>query len=486
MATVQEFGQLIKSKYPDYQNVPDEELGNMVLQKYPDYQTLISQSAPESQPSEKNVLLKTGEGVSNLSGLGGAAKAIGGATAVIEQPSITRRVEGSVKNVDSLIAEAKKLPLGDPRRKALLQRANQITGGASQLTESSLQDLNAAPTPLQSAGSFGKLGGNIVTVGTPGIATSLLGRTTELSITGSALKAFDNLENKKKTSEGVVSAGVIGGALPITGTVLSRVKDAFGKGLTKSGSKIIDTIIKPTNSDLQDGFKVATISKYKLGGSLKDMAQKTEDQIKSLSSQLASKIKRSDAIVDLNEVMEQTTKEVLGNKVGNFGNNASIKRVITNLGGEIEEVSANGLVDLSEAQLVKQAAGKKGAWVFANPDPEATAVERVYTTFYRNLKKKIEEKAPVGIKEINAQLSELIPVQHAIIRRLPVAERNNVISLPDLISLGASAVNPWAITLFAANRLSKSGRFGALLSEVGPKIKSRQATTNIGKRVFGR
>lgn len=442
--------------------------------------------APTEAPKSKNILQKIGEGISNLSGLGGAAKAVAGAGAVLEQSSIGNRVNQAGTTSSQLVTEAKKLPQGDPRRTQLLNQAAQIDSGASQLAESSLSDLNAAPTSLQSAGSFGKGALNAATFGSSGIATSLVGRSLELGITGAAMRALDNVENKKKSTEGVLTAGLAAGALPAAGKTLSLVKNQFGKLAQKGGNKIVTNIIKPVKSDLEDGFKVETINKYNLGGSLKTMSEKTDAKIKELSTQLSSKIKRSDATLDLNEVVEQTAKDILGGKTSNFGNNAAIRRVLTNLGSEVEEVSANGLVDLSEAQLVKQAAGKKGAWVFANPDPDATAIEKVYTAFYRNLRQKIEEKAPTGIREINKQLSELIPVQHAIIRRIPVAERNNAISLTDLISLGASAVNPWAITLFAGNRLSKSGRFGALLSDVGSKIKSNPATTNIGKRVFGR
>ena len=40
--TIEEFGQQIKSKYPQYNDLSDGDLGNKMLQKYPQYQDMIT------------------------------------------------------------------------------------------------------------------------------------------------------------------------------------------------------------------------------------------------------------------------------------------------------------------------------------------------------------------------------------------------------------------------------------------------------------
>ena len=206
-----------------------------------------------------------------------------------------------------------------------------------------------------------------------------------------------------------------------------------------------------------------------------------------LTKQLQSKIIRSKEVVDLNQVYKRTVNNLTGGKARNFGNIGSIKRVSDNLASEIEEVSTNGLVDVAEAQLVKQGAGTKGAWVYGSADPDASAVEKVYTAFYRELRKEIEQKASPGIREVNQQLSELIPIMNSVIRRIPVAERNNAFSLTDVLSLGFGALNPSAFALAAVNKLSKSGRVGAFLAEKGERLAKRKIPkTRIGERIFGR
>jgi len=44
-----QFGQTIKQKYPQYQDVDDNKLADMVLQKYPQYQTQIKQTEPQGE-----------------------------------------------------------------------------------------------------------------------------------------------------------------------------------------------------------------------------------------------------------------------------------------------------------------------------------------------------------------------------------------------------------------------------------------------------
>ena len=74
-------------------------------------------------------------------------------------------------------------------------------------------------------------------------------------------------------------------------------------------------------------------------------------------------------------------------------------------------------------------------------------------------------------QEVNRALSEIIPVEQALIRRIPVAERNNVLSLPDTISFTiGSAIDPRAFGVTLFNRLLRSGKFANFLSQAGKKM----------------
>jgi len=350
------------------------------------------------------------------------------------------------------------------------------------------------PTWGQTAGAVGQLGLTVGTLGTGAVAGKLgltgakaLGaKIAEGGIIGGAYTALDNVSKKENAGKGVITGAIVGGAIPLVGAGIKKGIQKLGAGATKASEKIESSLIRPLKADVSDGFKIENIKKYNLGGNLTQTLQKTDDKLAELTQQLKSKlVNRPDAVIDLNEVASATTKKLLENKTRYFGDTAGIKRVIQNLANEIENVSKNGLVDLPEAQILKQAAGQKGAWVYGFVDPDAKATEMVYTKFYQQLKQEIEKKAPAGIKEINKQISELIPISHAIIRRIPVAERNNVFSLTDVISGGLSFGNPQALGLFIANRLTKSGQFAKLLGQFGEKVQNvKLPAGNVGSRIF--
>jgi len=153
---------------------------------------------------------------------------------------------------------------------------------------------------------------------------------------------------------------------------------------------------------------------------------------------------------------------------------------------EIISVSDDGAVDVLNANTLKRAAGHFGAWQYGVNDPTSNAREKVYNAFYQKLKTAIEDASPEGVKEVNKQMSEIIPVMNALIRRIPVAERNNVLSLGDIITLTGATVNPSAGLLTLAGLASRSGTFGSAMSKLGQKGASleggvgTQAVSRIG------
>lgn len=258
----------------------------------------------------------------------------------------------------------------------------------------------------------------------------------------------------------------------IVAAILPTAVKIGTKAIGATGRKIQQSVIKPALSDIEDGFKVENIVKYDLGGNLNQTLSKTHIKINSLSEQLNKKLSSSNASLNLNQLYENTVKKVSGNKFQNFGENQGVGRVLQSLKNEITETAGtNGLVSIPEAQLVKRGAGTKGAWSFGNPDPDARASEKVYNAFYNELKLAIEKNSPEGVRDINRQLSELIPISNAVIRRIPIAQRNNAISITDGIGLYSAVFNPTALAVMGATKLSRSGRFANLLIRASESMK---------------
>jgi hypothetical protein len=287
---------------------------------------------------------------------------------------------------------------------------------------------------------------------------------------GAVSGAGDAAAEGGNVAKGALLGAGIGAAGGFFSKMIEKGVSLVGRATGATGEKITQTIIKPSKADFEDGFSLDTVKKYNLGGSLKTMQAKTDQVMDDLTKQLNAKYTNSPTRINVNEILNKTIQESAGSKTATFGSNTSMENAFNQLKGEIAAISADGTVSVPDAVQIKRAAGHFGAWVYGQTDPESTARQKVYTAFYRQLKEAIEQGSEPGVKELNKELSDLIPVMNAIIRRIPVAERNATLSLTDIISLSASSIEPASLSVFAANQLSKSGVVGKALMDAGPAI----------------
>lgn len=227
-------------------------------------------------------------------------------------------------------------------------------------------------------------------------------------------------------------------ALPVaSGLAGAGIKQGFrgGGGLLKMhGEKVATTTIKPSLKDMKDGFRIQNLYKHGLEGSLEETEEKLGQKFTALSSELAEKIKGSPEKIDMLDMLDDATKTITGNKADSFGKNSQMEKAAAFLLDEINEVAPDGVVDMATAQKLKRGLGKLGAWEWGKTDPESSAREALANAVYSRLKKEIEDKAPEGVREINQQLAELIPIERAVTRRIPVEARNSGLSLTDVIA----------------------------------------------------
>jgi hypothetical protein len=359
--------------------------------------------------------------------------------------------------------------IGESVVKTATNIGNLATGGIDKF-EKGLPE-NTVDVPAL-AGDYIKAGATVASAVVPN-APGIVGKAAQFGALGGVSGFGEGLTKGKSGGQlagEVVKNAAVGAA---TGAAFGAAEKGFvglGNLLGKTGDKIQTSVIKPTAADIKDGFSLDTVNKYNLGGSLKTTFTKTESKLDDLSRQLNGKLKSSNASVDLNHAYEATVKRLMGNKLESFGANTQMEGAIGKLRDEIIAASGeNGIVSIPEAQIIKRASGHFGAWSYGVPTPEATASQKVYNTFYNELKESIEKHSPEGVREINKEISKLIPVMNALIRRIPVAERNAALSLTDIISLTAATMEPRALSLSLINLASKSGAVGAALSKNAPK-----------------
>jgi hypothetical protein len=241
------------------------------------------------------------------------------------------------------------------------------------------------------------------------------------------------------------------------------------------GQKTASQLIRASDRDVKNGFQIGNVFKYQLGGTLQQTLEKSTAKLTDLSQQLRALLTRPGASgnvpkVDVWGAFQKTIQELRGNSASTFGTNASIQRAIETLQKEPHWMKLqHGLADLAEANEIKQGVGHLGAWNYGQRDLDAATFEKVANVFYTHLRESIEQAAastgPSNLRSINRQMGEIMAIRDAVIRRMPIADRQNLVSLGDKIGLSAGS---W--TLVALNQLWKSGQAANQMVKAGERI----------------
>ena len=274
---------------------------------------------------------------------------------------------------------------------------------------------------------------------------------------------------------------------------VNELKGNVGNTLQDVATKIQNRKIRIGKSEQEAGATRQKLGQYDLFGSTKDVVEKTQSQIKDLAKQLHDKINSvefdpndPDTRINISQLLNRAKNRAVENtRTDKIAVNNSADNVINELtqtyGLDFDHTPAvANNIDLAEAQLLKQEIGKKGDWLAKNgkisANEDATNKSQFYNTVYDELKKELENKGPEGIKQINKQLSDLIPIDRAASKRLLVEDRNNIIGIEDYLGGLATAAslahgNPLPAMVTAMNMASKSPLTAKALYNLGSRLK---------------
>lgn len=247
-----------------------------------------------------------------------------------------------------------------------------------------------------------------------------------------------------------------------------------GTALQKLGQKIQEVSLKPTVKDLKAGFKIENLAKYDVGGSPAQVLEKTNTAIGSYMKNLKDLIAVAGDIPTTKtygQLLDDLERSYKGAGLGEFGRARQILNEVKNIRKELDLAVPDWktkVPTLSEAIQMKRKAGLNAAFEHDITKSVETPKEKVWTDLYQSLKKETEQVAPPGFEEVNKAISELIPIEQAAIRRIPVEARNQLFNIYDTVGLlGTIHISPTAIGIPLIQRLSKSGKVGAALSKMG-------------------
>lgn len=316
--------------------------------------------------------------------------------------------------------------------------------------------------------------------------------------------------------EGVATGGITAvqrNDIDTEAKVNALIATAFpflGYATEKVGMKILDSVIKPTQQDIKNGFKISNVKKYDVGGPLSTSLTKTTEKLNKLGAELDSKLSGSKATIDVDKAFQETMKQVKDKKSLVFGKVRDMNSGLDELAQDIDDMkrafSSEGLPsidiktgnyitgaldDLTRVPIqiannqIKRGAGQKGAWVYGRLDKNAEAIDQVYSIFYQKLKEQIEKNGPRGIENLNKQMHDLIPIQAALLRRIPVADRANVLGLGENMALVGGIFDPHSLALMFPFWASKSGAFGNFMMKAAESWAGKGAGAGIKSAVSG-
>ena len=291
------------------------------------------------------------------------------------------------------------------------------------------------------------------------------------------------------TTAAIQSGDVKAGGTPAAvaaGTTL--LFGALAPVMSKLGSKIQFSTIKPSKFDVADGFSTTTLEKYGIKGNLEQSFNQVDKTLTELRNTRNALIAPGKSHVDLQTVFGDAIAEAKRNagklKYGPAGHDL-VKQIeawrdstFAQLGipkGWAGKVSA----DVRVAENLKEYLGTMGAW--ANGGSAADKLtEEAANSLYARVKNGIETSlGPQGpkVKALNDEMRKLIPVRNAIFKRIPVEQRRSLITLSDLAATLPAVISGDAryLTIEGLKRAQQSLRVGNALVNAAPKAASTGA-----------
>jgi hypothetical protein len=269
---------------------------------------------------------------------------------------------------------------------------------------------------------------------------------------------------------------IIGGIAPKLGLGTS-------KALEKGAARIQGTKVKINSPEFKKGAQNEMYTKYEVFGNANKVREQWQNKIDDTYNQVKEKIQNLPDVPEnyasIDDIFNSAEKSV-----DTYGKSptarAAIKNSLEKLKEEFQSAYPDGKINILDAQSEKQVIGKKGDWLARageiSGNPEASINSQAHNALYDALKTNVENKGAPGIKELNKQLSEMIPMERAASKSMLVANRKNLISLDDFIG-GVHAASSAAVGNFApaaivgANILSKSPSIAKGMHVLGKGIK---------------
>lgn len=349
---------------------------------------------------------------------------------------------GSVLNLTDAVSPRMSHMVTDPLREKLKPQgiAQKVGSLAEQAAEYMIPEaaigkgVGAAKAGLTAA----RLGPKAIRAGT------LLA---EMGLEGAGTGAVSAMQGQD-----VKTGAAIGAVTPLAARALAPMAEALTE---RVAPKIGNSLIRPR--DVQYGFgknpgrAVAEVGVTKdmptLVTKLQSLKKATGQEIDRTLSTLPNQVKTIDLKPLVEKPIDAAIQEALAKPIG-----AGKQQLLTDLiemrndflftrgldaDGKLTNAAARTMtVNPLEATQFKRAVGDSTRWTGSAFDRD---INQVRAEIYSNIRKAVEKEVP-GVKALNGKYADALEAQTAAARRALAGERNNPLSLSDLLIGGASGL----------------------------------------------
>lgn len=250
--TIEQLGQKIKQKYPQYNNIDDAELGKKILSKYPQYSNLIDGQVGTTTQSETTKPVEKETGI-----VQGIAQDIAEPFLKIGAAGV-KAVSGSAELVKAISAYKK----GDT--KAMAESIKKISEMEDyKLNAGYLGEVEAPKTAKEAIGTGLEAGASIASFGIK--PTTILKTATKVGASGAVAGFGSALSDDKSIKEaakqsfytGLTSAvtyGIVSGATKVAGKVMKEAPEKIYNKALRVNQKMIENAKSPSKELVEKGW----------------------------------------------------------------------------------------------------------------------------------------------------------------------------------------------------------------------------------------
>lgn len=305
---------------------------------------------------------------------------------------------------------------------------------------------------------------------------------------GEAIREGNFPAAAQAVGEGYVSgkpaADIVGGLANLSKPLVAKAAAEVGKRIEMTAVKptkpVLDTVTPNRQGQTAGDALIENIYRHNLGGTLTESLGKSDAKLDALSTKLSDALKNDTGSgVDLHKAVDAVeahfkSPEIISRyaqKIPDIQKAIERQRSAVNL---LHEAGAapDGVADLYHANQFKRGVSEEGSWLNGAKDPELDARGMVANQLYRQLRGDIETAAgPAGpaVKQLNRQMGDILPVKDALIRRIPIAKRNEIVGLKEFIGLALGDKTGFGMSIL--NRSLKSPKVADWLVRASGEIK---------------